>query len=204
MELQTEQSKSNRRIHRSVKCLIFFAAFLIIGMIVLWIAANFGNHPYLFFFQNLIFWTALNPFLIGLLLWVFRRYSIACHFGQATAEAVQKAAQEKENTPRKLFILACVGLSLIFFIALPGPRMLFDLPYLNAPTHVQIHSVRIEHETGVNTEHRYLEGRDRKRNLISLHASAYTEKQFEKRKNKNTSVQVYYLPHTKILLYFSV
>jgi Na+/H+ antiporter NhaD/arsenite permease-like protein len=116
MAVKPEQGKNDIHMRELVRGLIFLAVFLVTGNIVLLIAADYGNHPYLFFLKEWIAWiTGINPFLIGLLLWVFRRHSIICRLWQNRSEEEKEAAAEKERTSRKELIFMFAGLSLLFF-----------------------------------------------------------------------------------------
>ena len=207
MEMKTEQSKSSKRINTFVKLLVFLVVFLIIGNIVLWIAADYGNHPYLFFLKDLIAWiTGINPLLIILLLWVGRRHSIACRLGQSSPEEVKEAASEKERISRRELRIMFAGLSLLFFVIFSGPATLLDLPYLGNPPETRISAPHLEEYEGIPFEgltssQTKLEGRDAEGQTIRLIVSEYAEDQFRHRENKDAPVGVCYMPHRKYLLY---
>lgn len=208
MEAETRQSKNSKRINRLVKLLVFLVVFLIIGNIVLWIAADYGNHPYLFFLKDLIAWiTGINPLLIGLLLWVGRRHSLACRLGQNSPEEAEEAASEKERISRKELLIMFAGLSLLFFVIFSGPMTLLDLPYLGNPPETRISSPHLEEYEGIPFEgltssQTKLEGRGEEGQIIRLIVSEYAEEQFRKNGKEDAPVRVCYMPHRKYLLYF--
>jgi hypothetical protein len=208
MEMKTEQSKSSKRINRFVKSLVFLVVVLIIGNILLLIAADYWNHPDLFFLKDLILWsTGINPILIILLLWVGRRHSLACRLGQNSPEEVKEAASEKERTSRKELLIMFTGLSLLFFVIFSGPTTLLDLPYLGNPQETWISSPHLEEYEGIPFEgltssQTKLEGRDAEGQTIRLIVSEYAEGQFRNRENEDAPVRVCYMPHRKYLLYF--
>lgn len=206
--METGQRKSIKRINTFVKSLIFLVVLLIIGNIVLWIAADYGNHPYLFFLKDLIAWiTGINPLLIILLLWVGRRHSIACRLGQNNPEEVKEAASEKERMSRKELLIIFAGLSLLFFVIFSGPATLLDLPYFGNPPETRISSPHLEEYEGIPFEgltssQTKLEGKDAEGQTIRLIVSEYAEDQFRNRGNEDAPVKACYMPHRKYLLYF--
>jgi hypothetical protein len=208
MEMKTEQSKSSKRINRFVKSLVFLVVFLIIGNIVLLIAADYWNHPYLFFLKDLILWsTGINPILIILLLWVGRRHSFACRLGLNSPEEAKEAALEKERISRRELLVMFAGLSLLFFVLFSGPMTLLDLPHLGKPPETRISAPHLEDYEGIPFEgltssQTKLEGRATEGQIIRLIVSKYTEDQFRNRENKDAPVKVCYMPHRKYLLYF--
>lgn len=201
-------SKSSGRINTFVKSLVFLVVFLITGNIMLWIAADYGNHPYLFFLKDLIAWTTgINPLLIILLLWVGRRHSIACRLGQNHPEEVKEAASEKERISRKELIIMFAGLSLLFFVIFSGPTTLLDLPHVVNPPETRISSPHLEEYEGIPFEgltssQTKLEGRNAEGQTIRLIVSKYAEGQFRNRENEDAPVKACYMPHRKYLLYF--
>ncbi|SEA21686.1 hypothetical protein SAMN02745687_02175 [Lachnospiraceae bacterium NK3A20] len=204
MEVEMKQDKTSKRINTFVKWMAFLAVSLIIGNIVLWIAADYGNHPYLFFLKDLIAWiTGINLLLLILLLWVGRRHSIACRLGQNSPEEVKEAALEKARISRKELLIMFAGLSLLFFVIFSGPTTLLDLPYLDNPPENRISSPYLEYYDSIPyVGHTNLEGTDEEGHTVSLRLSRYEIRQFNKRTDKDAPVRVYYMPHRKYLLYF--
>lgn len=208
MEAETKQSKNSKRINRLVKLLVFPVVFLIVGNVMLWIAADYVNHPYLFFLKDLIAWiTGINPLLILLLLWAGRRHSLACRLGQNSPEEAKEVASEKERISRKELLIMFAGLSLLFFVIFSGPTTLLDLPYLGNPPETRISSPHLEEYEGIPFEgltssQMKLEGRDAEGQTIRLIVSEYAEEQFRNRENGDAPVKVCYMPHRKFLLYF--
>lgn len=208
MEMERDEDKSSKRINRLVKLWIFLAVFLIVGNLVLLYVADYRNHPYLFFLKDLIGWlTVMNPLLVGLLLWVCRRHSLACCLGRNSPEEIKRAASEKEQTSRKELCFMFVGLSLLFFVNISGPMTLLDLPHLSKPSEVWISSPHLEEYEGIPFEgltssKTKLKGTDTQGHTVRLLVSRYAEGQFHKRENEDAPMHVYYMPHRKCLLYF--
>ncbi|MSS14370.1 hypothetical protein [Porcincola intestinalis] len=198
MEMKTEQSKSSKRTNAFVKLLVFLVAVLIIGNIVLWIASDYGKHPYLFFLKDLIAWiTGINPLLILLLLWISRRHSLACRLGQNSPEEVKEAASEKARISRMELLTMFAGLSLLFFVIFSGPMTLLDLPYLGNPPKTRISAPHLEVYEGIPFEgltssQTKLEGKDAERQTIRLIISEYAEGCSVKRKRGHSCESVLY------------
>ena len=94
---------------------------LIAAMVAIDVMADYGNYPYLFFLKDLCTWVLIvNPFLLILLLWVFRRHSIACRLGSHQLEEVKKAKEENQKLSRGSW-LSCLLVCLYSFSLLPRP-----------------------------------------------------------------------------------
>ncbi|MSS15942.1 hypothetical protein [Porcincola intestinalis] len=105
MEAETKQSKNSKRINRLVKLLVFPVVFLIVGNIMLWIAADYVNHPYLFFLKDLIAWiTGINPLLILLLLLLAAVTALPAVWGRTALRKQRKRLRKRSAYPERSFL----------------------------------------------------------------------------------------------------
>lgn len=140
---------NKNRINWLIKGVILLAVILIAAMVAIDVMADYGNYPYLFFLKDLCTWVLIvNPFLLILLLWVFRRHSIACRLGSHQLEEVKKAKEENQKLSRGKLVFMFVGLSLFFLVAAtPGPMILADLPHLSTPSTVEVRYPWVSYES---------------------------------------------------------
>lgn len=190
--------ENNNRINLFIKRGILLAVILVATMIIVSIMADYGNHPYLFFLQGLFSWILIvNPFLLILLLWVFRRHSIACRLGSNPSEEVKKAKEESRKLSQSKLISLFIGLSLFFP---PGPTTLLDLPHLGTPAKAEVRYPRVSYNSYSSYPH--LEGIDDKGKNVVIRVNSFQMQRINQRANKKAPVQAYYMPRSRCLLYF--
>jgi uncharacterized membrane protein len=193
--------ENNNRINLFIKGGFLLAVILVATMIIVSIMADYGNHPYIFFLQGLFSWILIvNPFLLILLLWVFRRHSIACRLGSNPFEEVKKAKEESRKLSQSKLISLFIGLSLFFLLATPGPTTLLDLPHLGTPAKAEVRYPRVSYNSYSSYPH--LEGIDDKGKNVVIRVNSFQMQRINQRANKKAPVQAYYMPRSRCLLYF--